>query len=117
MIKVKETEESGKFSYLVTIYTDGNVITADSEGIIVDEFCGKLPIIHKIISNFEGNTKEQRERGNVHIANDSLVGFRVKNYEEEDDIRGVMIPYRKISKLAEHISVLGKEFVDMINNS
>jgi predicted ribosome quality control (RQC) complex YloA/Tae2 family protein len=109
-----DKDKDGKYSYLVTIYTDGNVITVDSEGVIIDEFSGKLPIIHKIVENFEGNTKEQRERGNTHIANNDLVGFRVKNYNEEEDIYGVIIPYKKITMLIGYINPLDKEFIDEI---
>jgi len=84
--------------YTVLIHSDGSVITQDTSGITMDEFTGKLSILHKIIKYT--NNKNKKDLAEDLRIYDPVFIFRVSGNANKE----LVIPKDHIVKFNKYLT-------------
>jgi hypothetical protein len=99
--------------FKVNIFTDGNIITTDSNGVIVDDLSGKLSKLPYIVKESSKTYKEQSTEHPDYILTPDRVLFIIKKFEENEDNKeysneenAIIVNYKQISSFTKAMTSL-----------
>ena len=98
--------------FKVNIFTDGNVITTDNNGVIVDELTGKLPKLFYIVNEITKPYKQQITEHPDFILNKDRMIFVFKKFEDNEETKehiveenAIVVNYKQIQNFVNAMNL------------